>query len=47
MKKTLTIIMVLISTLLMFGCAKAEIDYPSVPDGSRENNPDQTAMIGK
>lgn len=47
MKKTLTIIMVLISTLLMFGCAKAEIDYPSVPAGSRENNPDQTAMIGK
>lgn len=47
MKKILTIIAVLISILLMFGCAKAEIDSPSISDDIGDNNPDQTVIIGK
>lgn len=31
----------------MFGCAKAEIDSPSISDDIGDNNPDQTVIIGK
>lgn len=46
-KKILTIIAVLISILLMFGCAKAEIDSPSISDDIGDNNLDQTVIIGE